>query len=371
MGSLAELAKTYLTACEVEGKSPRTIRGYRETLTRFAEINTSRMLPPNAEDFSVQDVYVYLAALRERNISRAYQHRIHREVKMFFSWCKRLDIVQDIVFARVPIVKLEQQIIQPFSPDEIRALLGAIDRRWRPGIRNYALVLFLRDTGVRASECVSVRLDDVDWERGRVRVLHGKAQKQRWTGLGEEARCPAGVHHNGPRNRGGITVPVAPVGSRDTLTGAEHAAQPSREGRRGHARPPASLPTHLRDVGDSLRGPRDRRPESVRAFVADDGPAARQDLSVGAGSSVPRAVQSRRPVGDRPSLRFPDTDEANEQARTQCVLQAAADSARAYREAPRRSGGMRVRPSLRRASHQRSTPESRSRTNHHPASRTA
>ena len=71
-----------------------------------------RELPPNAEDFTVQDVYAYLAALRERNISRAYQHRLHREVKTFFSWCKRLDIVQDNVFARVPIVKLEQQIIQ-------------------------------------------------------------------------------------------------------------------------------------------------------------------------------------------------------------------------------------------------------------------
>jgi len=188
MGSVAELTKAYLGACEVEGKSPRTIRGYRETLRRFAEIVASHELPPDVETFTVQDVYAYLAALRERNISRAYQHRLHREVKTFFSWCKRLDVISDNVFARVPIVKLEQQIIQPFSPDEIRALLGAINLRRRPGIRNYALVLFLLDTGVRASECVSVRLDDVDWEHGRVRVLHGKGQKQRWVGLGEDAQ---------------------------------------------------------------------------------------------------------------------------------------------------------------------------------------
>ncbi|MFA7249637.1 MAG: tyrosine-type recombinase/integrase [Dehalococcoidia bacterium] len=188
MGSVAELTKAYLGACEVEGKSPRTIRGYRETLRRFAEIISSHELPRDVENFTVQDVYAYLAALRERDISRAYQHRLHREVKTFFSWCKRLDLVHDNAFARVPIVKLEQQIIQPFSPDEIRALLAAINRRRRPGIRNYALVLFLLDTGVRASECVSVRLDDVDWGRGRVRVLHGKGQKQRWVGLGEEAR---------------------------------------------------------------------------------------------------------------------------------------------------------------------------------------
>lgn len=54
--------------------------------------------------------------------------------------------------------------------------------------------MFLLDTGVRASECVSVRLDDVDWEGGRVRVLHGKGQKQRWVGLGVEARAALEVY---------------------------------------------------------------------------------------------------------------------------------------------------------------------------------
>lgn len=59
------------------------------------------------------------------------------------------------------------------------------DRARPHDCRNYELTLFLLDTGVRASECVSIRLGDVDWERGRVRVLHGKGQKQRWVGVGE------------------------------------------------------------------------------------------------------------------------------------------------------------------------------------------
>ena len=189
MGSIAQLVETYLTACEVEGKSPRTIRGYGATLHKFVDIVERHDMPRDVEAFTVPDVYAYLAVLRERTISRAYQHRLHREVKTFFSWCKRLDKVPDNVFARVPIVKLEQQIIQPFSPEEIRALLSCIKRKNKAGARNYALVLFLLDTGVRASECVSVRLDDVDWENGRVRVLHGKGQKQRWVGLGADAQA--------------------------------------------------------------------------------------------------------------------------------------------------------------------------------------
>ena len=41
------------------------------------------------------------------------------------------------------------------------------------GCRNYALLLFLLDNGVRSQECASVQLDEVDWERRRV-LVHGK-----------------------------------------------------------------------------------------------------------------------------------------------------------------------------------------------------
>ena len=44
-------------------------------------------------------VYQFLGTLRERGASRAYQHRLHREVKAFFSWCKRMEIVTENVFA--------------------------------------------------------------------------------------------------------------------------------------------------------------------------------------------------------------------------------------------------------------------------------
>ncbi len=174
----SELASTYLTAYAVEGKSPNTIRGFRQSLERLQEVSRERGLPTLAEDFTVAEVYEYLAALRERVHSRAYQHRLHREVKAFFSWCLRMGILEQNVFARVPLVKLEQQIVQPFSVEQVNLLLATVNLKTRAGRRNHALMLFLLDTGVRASECVSVHLDDVDWDRRRVRVLHGKGQKQ-------------------------------------------------------------------------------------------------------------------------------------------------------------------------------------------------
>ena len=85
----------------------------------------------------------------------------------------------------MPLVKLDQQIRPPFSPDEIQRLLGSLDQTDLPGCRNHALILFLLDTGVRVSECVSVRLEDVDWERRRVLVCETKNKHDRWVGFGE------------------------------------------------------------------------------------------------------------------------------------------------------------------------------------------
>src|SRR5688572_5022791 len=143
MPELAELAQVYLTACEVEGKSRNTIRGYRESVTRLQEIGGPLGFPTALEEYTVSHVYSFLGALRERGASRAYQHRLHREVKAFFSWCKRMEFAPENVFAKVPLVKLEQQIVQPFSREDVRRLLGAIDRRTLLGSRNYALLLFL------------------------------------------------------------------------------------------------------------------------------------------------------------------------------------------------------------------------------------
>lgn len=103
MTAIDELISTYLTACEVEGKSPNTVWSYRTSLADFRRTGTRLPLPDAIEEYRVPQVYAFLHELRARGASPAYQHRRHREVKAFFSWCKRMDIVPENVFARVRI----------------------------------------------------------------------------------------------------------------------------------------------------------------------------------------------------------------------------------------------------------------------------
>ena len=61
-------------------------------------------------EYDVAHVYEFLGALRRRGAAPGYQNRRHREVRAFFSWCLRMDMVESNVFSRVPLAKQEKKM---------------------------------------------------------------------------------------------------------------------------------------------------------------------------------------------------------------------------------------------------------------------
>ena len=65
-------------------------------------------------------------------MSAGTQHRRQREVKAFFSWCRRMDYVEENPFMRVPMVRREQKVVQPFCkgrPNDLASCLQSQDLR--------------------------------------------------------------------------------------------------------------------------------------------------------------------------------------------------------------------------------------------------
>lgn len=99
---------------------------------------------------------------------------------------------------RSPIARPDQ--LQPFAPAQCQALLEAA-KKSRHRRRDEAIVLFLLDSGARASEACSLRVKDLDLGNRRCTVL-GKGNKHRtvcfgaattkalWAYLKEEPREP-------------------------------------------------------------------------------------------------------------------------------------------------------------------------------------
>jgi site-specific recombinase XerD len=131
MTDIDEAIRTYLVAIEIEGKSPRTVASYANSLEDFRRVGRRLGHPDSPEAYAVPHVYEFLGALRERGASPGYQHRRHREVKTCFSWLKRMDFIEDNVFAKVPLVRRPRVVKPPFTPEQITALLETQDRSIR------------------------------------------------------------------------------------------------------------------------------------------------------------------------------------------------------------------------------------------------
>ena len=188
MPILDQLIPLYLTACTVEGKTDRTVQSYAETLRQFRRAGRELGLPEDVAAFGPAHVYLFMGWVRERGVSSGTQHRRQREVKAFFSWCRRMDYVEENPFMRVPMVRREQKVVQPFYKGRRNDLASCLQSpETYVGSRMRAMILFLLDTGVRSSELVSIELCDVLFDEGRVRVLNGKGRKQRWTAISEVA----------------------------------------------------------------------------------------------------------------------------------------------------------------------------------------
>jgi site-specific recombinase XerD len=81
----------------------------------------------------------------------------------------------------VPFKKTSQPAITYLDKAEMEALLAAPDDHTQQGQREQTLLLFLYNSGARASEAAQLKIGEIDWHAQCVKII-GKGNKQR--------RCP-------------------------------------------------------------------------------------------------------------------------------------------------------------------------------------
>jgi integrase/recombinase XerD len=87
------------------------------------------------------------------------------------AWCTD---IRNVAFK-----KTAQPVIPYLEKPEIDAVLDSPDRHARLGIRDYALLLFLYNTGARADEAARLAIRDATWGRSAAVRLLGKGNKTR------------------------------------------------------------------------------------------------------------------------------------------------------------------------------------------------
>ena len=182
---LEEFFQNYLP--KIRGVSPHTLHAYRDALRLFLLHVARKCNCPvdrlEGKHLAVTYVLSFLEEL-ERQRSNSIRTRNCRLIALrcFFKHALRQDPDHAEQYARILAVaskKAPHPLCVYLEPEAMKILLSQPDQASCLGRRDYALLLFLYNTGARVSEALGVRLQDLSLEPPRQVRLRGKRQKER------------------------------------------------------------------------------------------------------------------------------------------------------------------------------------------------
>ena len=110
-------------------------------------------------------------------------------LKSFFMYLMNVDPLRVDQYERVFHIKacrVPHRPVEYLERQEMDAILKTIDRKAPSGVRDFAALLFLYNTGARAQELCDVKLEDLRLEKPYLAILHGKGNKVRQVPLWPE-----------------------------------------------------------------------------------------------------------------------------------------------------------------------------------------
>jgi len=175
----------YLEALQTErGASPNTLSAYRRDLSGF--LGFLRRRGTRIESAGADHVARYLLTLRQAGLGPRSVARHLSAVRGLYRF-----LVREGRLGRDPTEHLEgprppRRLPRTLSPKEAAALVESPALDDRAGLRDRALLELLYATGMRASECLALRIEDLNLAAGYV-IPTGKGDRQRLVPVGAQA----------------------------------------------------------------------------------------------------------------------------------------------------------------------------------------
>lgn len=182
-----DTARHYRTYIKLEKRlAANTVESYMRDLRQFAHfiLHTFDVAPRNIEAPMIER---YLGRLFEQGMQKTSQARILSGIKSFFNYLLLEGKIDTSPAELIEAPKCGRHLPDILSTDEIDRIIAAIDTRNAKGRRDSAMLEVLYSCGLRVSELISLRLEDLFFGEGYVRVI-GKGDKQRLVPVSSVAR---------------------------------------------------------------------------------------------------------------------------------------------------------------------------------------
>lgn len=159
----------FLTAKKIEGCSEKSLRYYKQTLSKMQ----SSICKPT-QQITTDDIRNFMAEYQsEHQVSSVTLDNMRRIMSSFFGWLEDEDLIIKSPIRRIHKVKTPKTVKETYSDEELEKLRDNCEE-----IRDLALIDILSSTGMRVGELVRLKRSDINFHE-RECVVTGKGNKSR------------------------------------------------------------------------------------------------------------------------------------------------------------------------------------------------
>ena len=163
---MTPLRQRFIDDLRLKNFSDDTIKVYVHAVKKFA-----LFLGRSPDESTAEDVRAFMIHQLDRGLSRSYCVILRNALRhLFVDTLGRTDELK-----AVPRPKREQRLPVVLSRQEVQRLFAVVEN-----IKHRALFMVAYDAGLRLSEVLNLRIEDIDSQRMVIRICQGKGKKDRY-----------------------------------------------------------------------------------------------------------------------------------------------------------------------------------------------
>lgn len=185
----------FMESCSLKELSKKTINSYESTLMLFFKFLKEESMISTVQEITTENVDNYLKFTKERGkysyvsddrtvslnypdarkdfgkqISDATINNYIRNMKVFFNYCVDRKYIKASPMEKINFIKAKRKMKDEITDLEFKALVKAINITVFSEYRDYTIIQLIFDTGMRLTETLNLKLEDIDIERRTILI---------------------------------------------------------------------------------------------------------------------------------------------------------------------------------------------------------
>ncbi len=178
------LLEEFLLELKLQNYSKRTLETYQLHHKKFLKFYTEEFGSPIIVSDVLKIHYkMFISELLDLDMKTTYINAILKSHKSFWSYLVNEQVVKENIMTSIKLLKEDRKVLTTFNDDEVKKMLDYWKFDTFITARNKCIIALLVDTGIRVSELIGIKEEDVTEKYIRI---FGKGNKWRVVAISSE-----------------------------------------------------------------------------------------------------------------------------------------------------------------------------------------